>query len=168
MPTYTDRELLKNRQAGVAQTYGMAADPATTIAEANSYFLIIADKSADDAMASTATSETYTGVVVPYLSRIKNIWYVATTGGITADNTNYATVTISKRNSAAGGQATVATLTTTITSSGNITQGAPKALVRTVANVDVTALSTFTFSIAKAGSGVVVRGGKFVVELECL
>lgn len=167
MPTYTDRETVKNRQIGQAQTYGVT-DPAAVIQQVHSYFLTITDKSADDGMASTTTSETYTGVVVPYASRIKNIWYVAKTGGITADNTNYATVTINKRDSAAANQLAVATLTTTITSSGNITQGAPKALVTTKANIDVTALSTFTFSIAKSGSGVIFRGGYFVVELEAI
>lgn len=165
MPTYTDREIIKARQAGQAQSYGLSSLE-TAIQQTHSYFLVIADKSADDAMASTTTSETYTGVVVPYAARVKNIYYVATTGSITADNTNYATVTIYKRDSAAANQLAVATLTTTITSSGNITQGAPKALVRTVANVDVAALSTLTFAITKAGTGVVFRGGKFVVELE--
>lgn len=167
MPTYTDREIIKSRDAGRAQDYN-ATDPNGEVAKQNSYFLVIQDKSADDAMASTATSETYTGVVVPYLSRIKNIWYVATTGGITADNTNFATVTISKRDSAAANPLAVATLTTTITSSGTVTQGAPKALVKTTANVDVAALSTLTFTIAKSGSGVVVRAGKFVLEMECI
>ena len=168
MPTYTDREILKNREAGTAADYNMAADPATTVAQAHSYFLVIADKSADDAMASTTTAEAYTGIVIPYASRIKNIWYVATTGGITANDTTYATITISKRDSTGANPLAVATLTTTTTSSGNITQGAPKALVRTVANVDCTALSTLTYTIAKASTGVVVRAGKFVVELECI
>lgn len=165
MPAYTDVEIEKGRRIGQFQTMGMSS-PETAAQQDFSYFLVISDKSADDGMASTATSETYTGIVVPYASRVKNIWYVATTGGITADNANYATVTISKRDSAAANQLTVATLTTTITSSGNVTQGAPKALVTTKANIDVSALSTFTFSIAKSGSGVIVRGGKFVIELE--
>ncbi len=117
-------------------------------------------------MASTTTSETYTGKMVPHKSRIKAVYYVATTGGVTADATNYATVTISKRDSAAANPLAVATLTTTIASSGNITQGAPKALVLTDANIIVDALSTLTFTVAKAGTGVVLRAGEFVVELE--
>ena len=168
MPTYSDREILKNRQTGQAQTYN-ATDPVTAVQQANSYFLTIADKSADDAMAATTTAETFTGILVPYASRIKNIYYIATTGGITADNTNYATVTVSKRDAAGATPLAVGTLTTTITSSGNITQGAAKALVKsTVNSLDCVALATLTFTIAKAGTGVIVRAGKIVLEMECI
>jgi acyl-CoA synthetase (AMP-forming)/AMP-acid ligase II len=160
----TDIEIIKYRDAGRAQTYG-ASDPNAAVRQQNTYFVHFS-KASDDAMASTTTSETYTGKIIPHKARIRSIYYVATTGGITADNTNYATVTVSKRDSAAANQLTVATLTTTITSSGNVTQGAPKALVLTDANIIVDALSTLTFTIAKAASGVVVRAGEFVVELE--
>lgn len=160
----TDRELLKAQEAGVAGTVG-ATDPIGEVAKIHSYTVSFS-KASDDAMASTTTSETYTGIYIPYKCRLKSVTYSATTGGITADNTNYATVTVSKRDSAAANLTTIATLTTTITSSGNITQGAGKACVVTGSAVIITAGSTITFSIAKAGSGVVVRAGTVTLELE--
>lgn len=160
----TDIEIIKYRDAGRAQTYGCTA-PNTAVAQQNTYFVQFA-KASDDAMASTTTAETYTGKAAVHKARIKAIYYIATTGGITASDTDYATVTIKTRDSAAANAATVATLTTTTTSSGNVTQGAAKALVLTDANIIVSALSTFTLTIAKASSGVVVRAGEFIVELE--
>ena len=160
----TDIEIIKYRDAGRAQTYG-ASDPNAAVRQQNTYFVSYT-KASDDAMASTTTSETYTGTVIPHKSRVRAVYYVATTGGITANDSTYATVTLNKRDSAAANKLAVATLTTTTTSSGDVTQGAPKALVLTDANIIVDALSTLTFEIAKASTGVVVRAGVFVVELE--
>lgn len=162
----TDRAIMKQQEAGQLNTAGVSS-PITAVAQAHSYTLSFS-KASDDAMASTTTSETYTGLYVVYACRVKSVTYSATTGGITADNTNYATVTVSKRDSAAANLTTVATLTTTATSSGNITQGAGKALVlsTTAGALDLAIGATFTYSIAKAGSGVVVRAGTFTVELE--
>lgn len=161
----TDIEIIKERLSGQAGTYGLAASGVDAVNSLTSFVLEF-DKASDDGMASTTTSETYTGVTLPVKAKLKAAYYVATTGGITANDTTYATVTISKRDSAAGNKATVATLTTTTTSSGNVTQGAPKALVLTDANVVVDALSTVTFEIAKASTGVIVRAGKFVLVFE--
>lgn len=161
---YTDRELLKQQESGALGTLG-ATNPIDTVGQAHATTFTFS-KASDDGMASTTTSETFTGIYIPYKCKIRNVYYVATTGGITADNTNFATVTVSKRDSAGANLTTVATLTTTITSSGNITQGAGKALVLTAANIVCTAGSTITFSIAKAASGVVVRAGSFTVEVE--
>lgn len=158
----TDREIIKNRDAGRAQSYG-CVDPIGEVAKMNSFFVSFS-KGSDDASASTATSETYTGKVVPYKARLKSVQYRATTGGITGDPTNNATITVSKRDSAAANPLPVATLTTT----ASVTQGAKTALVLTDANVIVDADSTITFAIAKGGSGVVVRAGEFVLELEAV
>jgi hypothetical protein len=158
----TDREYIKMQDAGRLGTTG-AVDPKGEADYVHADVLFF-DKASADAMANTTTSETYTGVYFPRKVRLLSVTYVALATGITADNTNYATVTVSKRDSAAGNKATVATLTTTITSSGNVTTGAGKALVLTAANVVVDAGSSFTFEIAKAGSGVIVPAGRFTVH----
>ena len=159
----TDIEIIKYRDAGRAQTYG-ATDPNTAVRQQNTYFVTFA-KAADDAMASTTTAETYTGKAIPHKARIRAIYYVATTGGITSDPTNNATITLKTRDSAAANPLTVATYTSD-TAGGSVTQGAPFTMTLTAANVIVSALSTLTLTIAKGGSGVVVRAGEFIVELE--
>lgn len=170
MPTYTDREILKNRQAGAAQTYGLS-NVDTAIGQAHSDKLAFDKMTAalalgDDAMASTTTAETYTGCVNLYKGRIKAIYYIPQTGGITADASNNATITIKWRDSTGGNAVTVATYTTDV-AGGSATQGVAKAMTLTqAANTIITALGSFTLTIAKTGSGVVVRGGKFVVEVE--
>lgn len=123
------------------------------------------DKASADAMASTTTSETYTGVYIPYDSKV-TVYFNPTSGSLTANDTNYATVTVSKRDSAAANKATIATLTTTTTSSGNLTQGAGKQLVAASGSASVAAGSTITFEIAKTGTGVVVPAGRFTVVCE--
>lgn len=161
----TDREYLKYQQAGALQTSG-AIDPTGEVAKAHS-FLVEVVKAADDATAATTTAETYTGKMLPVKGRLKSVRYYATTGGITADATNNATVTVSKRDSAAGNKLTVATMITNV-ALGNITQGVLKSATLTDANVIVDANSSFTFEIAKAGTGVVVRAGSLWLEFEAV
>lgn len=160
----TDRELLKQAQSGHVASVGLT-DPIAAVSAAHSS-LPSFTKASDDAMASTTTSETYTGIYVKRKAKLNGIHYIATTGGVTANNTDYATVTVSKRDSSGGTKTTLATLTTTVTSSGNITQGAAKDLVLTAANVVIDAGSTITYEVAKAGSGVILRAGVFTLDLE--
>jgi hypothetical protein len=159
----TDRALLKQQQTAALGTTLAAASFATVdLLHADP---LVFDKAAADALASTTTAETGTGIYVPAAARILSVTFVPTSGGVTADNTNFATVTVSTRDSAGATLATVATLTTTITSSGNLTQYAGKALVLTAANQLVSAGSTVTFSIAKSGTGVIVPAGRVTVLL---
>lgn len=161
----TDREILKQQEAG-ALVSTLATDPIGEVAKAHSMWLPVT-KAADDAMASTATAETYSGTLVPVKSRIKSVYYIATTGGITADGTNNATITVSYRDSTGGNAVAVATFTSNV-AGGTVTQGAPKAFTLTAANVIVAATGSFTFTITKAGSGVVVRAGTLWVECEAV
>ena len=160
----TDRELLKAQEAG-ALASSAATDPIGAVGEAHSA-LFEFTKSDADSMAADATSETYTGVYVPRKAKVKAIYFLPTSGGLTADATDYATITVSKRDSAADNKASLGTITTTVASSGNLTQGVAEAFVLTAANVVVAAGSTVTFEIAKAGSGVVVPAGRFILDLE--
>jgi hypothetical protein len=161
----TDREILKQQEAGSLCTTA-AVDPINEVAKAHSLWLGFA-KAADDAMASTATAETYTGVLVPVKSRIKAINYIATTGGVTADATNNAVITVSYRDSTGGNAVVLGTFTSNV-AGGNVTQGAPKAFTLTAANVIVAANGSLTYTITKGGSGVVVRAGNFTVECEAV
>lgn len=163
MPTYTDREIIKNRQSGQAETYN-CSDPKAEIAKIHSTHTAY-DKGSDDATAATATSETYTGRVNLNKVRVKAVYYTPTTGGITADASNNATITIKWRDSAAANPVTVATYTTDV-AGGSATQGVPKAMTLTQANTICAAGGSFTITITKAGTGVVVRAGSFTLELE--
>lgn len=163
---YTDRELIKQQEAGQAATSG-ASDPIGEVAKVHSYWVAFS-KSADDAMASTTTSETYTGVLVPVKSRLKSVKYVATTGGITANATTYATITVNKRDSAAANKLAVASFATDTVTTDDVTQGVPKEFDLTTANIIIAAGSTITYEIAKASTGVVVRAGTVTLELEAV
>lgn len=165
---FTDIEILKMQVAGA-----LNASPATAAVEAvrqaysRSYTF---DKAAADAMASTATAETFTGRYVKHKSKLRGVVASPVSGGLTADNTNFATITVTMRDSAGANPVNVATLTTTITSSGNLTQGAGKALLgpaaAAFAEVVIPAGSTFTYTITKAGTGVVVPAMGFDLDLE--
>lgn len=159
----TDIEIIKYRDAGRAQSYGCVT-PNVAVAQQNTYFATFA-KSSDDAMASTTTAETYTGKAAVHKARLKAVYYVATTGGVATDATNNVTVTVSKRDSAAANPLAIATYTSNV-AGGAVTQGVPKAMTLTDANIIIDALSTFTLTVAKGGSGVVLRAGEFIIELE--
>lgn len=166
--SYTDRQILKNRQQGQAQTYG-AVDPNTAVAQAHSYLLSFT-KAADDGSASTTTAETYTGKRIPYQSLLKSLNYIETSStGVTASDTLFVTVTISVRDKTAANPLVIATLVTKITGgSGNLAQGVPYSMPLTVANVVIAAGSTVTYAIAKASTGTVFTAGEFVLELEAI
>lgn len=113
-------------------------------------------KTAADGAAGTTTSETIMGRCAAGLP-IGHTLYLSPQAALTADNTNNATITISKRTAGAS-KTTVATLTTNV-ASGNWVAFTPIAIPLTVA---VAAGDTLQYEIAKAASGVVVPA--FVLE----
>lgn len=161
--SYTDRQLLKRALVGLLASMGLT-DAIAAVAQQNSDFFSFT-KASDDGMASTATAETRTNIYLPRACILKSVAYVATTGGITADATNNAVVTLSKRDKTGANLTTVATLTTNL-ALGNVVQDAAVQMTLTAANVAITLGSTLTYSIAKGGSGVVFRAGVFTVEVE--
>lgn len=170
MPTYTDRTIVKNREAGQYESYGLAGKSKDLVSEIHTTRVFI-DKAADDAMASTTTAETRTGVVVPVKSYVKSIKYYATTGGITANATNYATITISKRDAADLNKTTIGAFATDTVTVDDVVQGVLEsfdlsALTEAARTID--AGSALSFEIAKAGTGVIVRAGRFIIELEAI
>ena len=117
-------------------------------------------KTAADGSASTATSEVPLGMARRASKVIAAYFIPAST--LTADDTNYATLTISKR-AAGGGSKT--SVSTTTTGSGNFVAWVPVPLTVVAADASVTALSQLSFEISKPGTGVVVPIGKLVVYL---
>lgn len=178
----TDRASLKIQEAsalGSFATGGTAVSlPGATVSLAHSDSFSSGVKSADDAMASTTTAETGLGISIPAAPtilgsvarafQVNQILYTPLTGAITNDNTNNAVITVSARLSSTGGSAVVlGTLTTSVTALGaTIAQWSAVAFTLTTANLLIAAGATLTFSIAKGGSGVVVRGGTITVDGE--
>lgn len=178
----TDRASLKFQEAGALGTFATGGNavvlPVQTISLAHSDSFASGVKSADDAMASTTTAETGLSISIPAAPanlgtvarafQVNQITYTPLTGAITNDNTNNAVITVSYRLSATGGTlTTLGTLTTSITALGaTIAQWQSVAFTLTTANLLIAAGATLTFSIAKGGSGVVVRGGTIVVDGE--
>lgn len=165
----TDTELAKG--VAVGNLSSLLANNSNTIAEIQRQrarrFAIV--KTAADGMASTATTETWVpDGFIDGACRLYKAYLVCTGAGITADNTNNAVVTVSKRDSAGANKTTLLTFTTN-TTFGTVTQNVPKALTAAVAAstaVDVAALSTLTYEISKGGSGVVVPISYLVLYFE--
>lgn len=125
---------------------------------------IVIVKAAADAMASTATAEASQNVGTDFQGRVYACYFTPTGAGLTADASNYATVTLSARTAAGGASTSFATLTTTVASSGTLTQYVRKAMVLTT--VDIAAGCDITLTIAKTGTGVVVPVGYFTILIE--
>lgn len=161
----TDIEIIKQRQAGQAEGFGLAASPEDAI-DKSLIFHVNFTKAAADGMASTTTAETFTGKTNGNVRvRLLAAYAVVTATGITADAANNATITISKRDSAAANKTSVATLITNI-ATGNLVIGAPKAMTITAtsaAEFIIAELSGFTYEIAKGGTGVVVPPTEFTL-----
>jgi hypothetical protein len=83
---------------------------------------------------------------------------------LTADNTNFKTITVSRCSAVDGTvDATAASLTTEITGSGNWTAGVPVTLTLG-AGVSLTAGQMIGFAITKTGTGVVIPAGTFQID----
>lgn len=174
----TDRASRKIQEAGQLGTFQTAGVPVAaavpTISMAHSDTFISAVKAADDGTAATVTAETALQLsippsinsAVPRAFQVNQIIYTPTTGAITNDPTNNFTLTVSYRLGTTGGTlTTVATITNTVASYG-ATTAQYQQYVSLSAPVVIPSGATLTFSIAKGGSGVVVRGGTIAVDGE--
>ena len=126
---------------------------------------IIFDKAAADGMASTTTTDTLVWMN-PYTVPVylQSAEAVATGAGITANDTDFATITFRTRDGVGGSSAAALTIVTNV-AGGNWTQNQRKAITtQTIANLAVPVGGQITFSIAKGGSGVVVPVSKFVIR----
>ncbi len=124
-------------------------------------------KAAADGAASTATADTLIWVN-PFDFPVYVVSaYAATASTLTADNTNFATLTLKTSDALAAGATAVAlTMTTAITDSGNWAANVPEPYTsRTIANVAIPAGGGLWFNIAKSGTGVVVPISQYVVRL---
>ena len=127
----------------------------------------LAVKAAADGAASTATAETaVSSVYFPTPFRVIGARYVPD-AGVTADNTNNATINVNRRDGIGGAAAVAASLTTNV-AAGNMVQYQPKPFtVSAVAGAaQGPANGILTFSIAKSGTGVVIPAGTLFVDIE--
>lgn len=122
------------------------------------------DKAAD-AMASTTTTDTLVWMnPFDYPVYLDSAEAVATGAGITANDTDFATITFRTRDGVGGSSSAALTIVTNV-AGGTWTQNQRKAITaQTKANLAVPVGGQITFSIAKGGSGVVVPVSKFVVK----
>lgn len=161
----TDRQLVKQAEVGLVSSRPLV-NAILEVGRANSDFFSFA-KASDDGMASTTTSETDCNIYVIRNGILRSISYVPTSGTITADPTNNAVVTVNKRDLNGANQTAVGTLTTNAAGIGTtLAQRGNAAFTLTSTAVAIAAGSTFTFSVAKGGTGVVLRAGFFILEVE--
>lgn len=118
-----------------------------------------------DALASTATAEIPVGVAVNASKLVKA--YYLPGAALTADDTDYATITVSRYTAAGGSKTTIASLTTETTAGGGTddwTAKVPVALTLS-ASTDIAAGALITYEVAKEGSGVALPAGSLVLVL---
>lgn len=178
----SDRSSLKIQEAGGLNTFQTGgvpvADAGNTVAAAHSDLFQIT-KGAADGAAATATAETFSGLFLPQLQglspvagqrayKLNGAYLNPTSAGYTADAANNATITISARDANGLNPVVLATLTTNI-ASGSAAQGATKAF--TIAATNPAPLpfgATFTYAIAKGGTGVVVPASVITLDVEAI
>lgn len=120
-------------------------------------------KAAADGAAGTATAES----VIPrpmLAARVVGVEFVPA-AAVTANDTDYATITVRKRDGAGGAASVIASVTTKITGgSGNWTAFVAVSL-GTITNADLLAGDILTVEITKAASGVAIPIGYLRVRL---
>lgn len=110
-------------------------------------------KESADSLATTVTAERVV-FVAPAGITITDV-FVQPATALTANNTNYATITVARRNAGGGGKSTVATATTQVTGTGNWTAFTAVSL-GSLTNTTLTDGQMITVEITKTGLGVAV------------
>jgi hypothetical protein len=170
MPVPTALGLVKKGLAEFAQAPVAGQNPAlagvATIDQALSVATAPFVKAADGA-AATATADTlFWTNPFGFPVYVEAGSFVGTGAGITADNTNFATLIIKTNDGIGGATAIALSMATTITDAGTFTQNQPKSFTgRTLANVTVPANGGLWLQITKSGTGVVVPAGYFTVRV---
>lgn len=147
---------------------GPSTDPnMETMVDALCEFQLVYNKDAADGAAGTETADTYLGEI-QYKSELLEC-YVISADTLTADNTDYATITVEKADGAAGTQTTIAEQTTKITGSGDWA-AATRVPITVVSDgeEEIAAGQVLSFKIAKAASGVAVPILALVLRLRLL
>lgn len=145
--------------------------------------VIVHRKTAADGMASTATANTLVWTN-PFTTPVRLRRLVITPGStLTADASNFATITIKTDDAAAGTPAIALTVTTELAAAANGTgnwatsvpisrqisgDDATVAVGAAAAEVDVVAGGSVWFNIAKTGTGVVVPVSDYTLVVEKL
>ena len=114
-----------------------------------------------DGAANTATTE-FVFARVNLASTVSKIYYTPT-GTLTADDTNYATITVATRDGEGGGATTLKAVTTKITGGTGDWSAFTSVDFGTLSSAAVDAGGVLTLTIAKSGSGVAVPGGVLTV-----
>jgi hypothetical protein len=157
----TDREIVKERQVGQLQGYGLAAAPLTAVQAIHSRTRDFAKVGTENAATNVAETVMF---VTKRKARVKSVGYVTGTN-VATDNTDYVVFTISKRTGATA--TTVATFNTHGGAQGAITQYVAAAF-SVVSNSDSTlaADDILTYTITKVASGKALAIGTICVDLE--
>jgi len=155
----------KHGLAGLVQSASGAPQP--VINQFSDVFVQYLKAAADGSAAATTADTLFYSNPYDFTMYVVSGQFVGTGAGITADNTNFATLAVKTNNGVGGATATALTLTTAITDSGNISQNQPKAFTLvTAANVALPPGGGLWLNIAKAAAGVVVPVGYFMVRLQ--
>lgn len=117
-------------------------------------------KDGADGAAGTATTEVAFHVVKG-TGTISAVEFVPS-AALTADDTNFATITVARRR--AGTSATIATLATTTAGTGSWVAWISE-VAASLTNATLAADDVITFAIAKSGTGVVVPSGTLFLTI---
>lgn len=168
----TDTAVAKNAMAGyivdAIQANGTASPNVAAQAEVSRLRkkqIVCWPLLADEAMASTATDVVVWRTPAAGAWRLASARYVAPAAGLTADNTNFATLAIKWNDDAGGAQTTVGSVATTVAGSGTWTANR-SVNIPLATDPSVPAASAIHFTTTKSGTGVIVRAGILMLEFE--
>lgn len=165
MGTLADGDVLRNILRSTVNATDSTDDELANSLTRESLFYL---KTAADGAAATATANLTFGVARRQV-RLRAAYFMPE-GALTADNTNFATITLSRRPAAGGADVVMASAPTTIVGSGSFVAGVAVPLVLSTVQgaIIVEALSSYRFGITKSGSGVVVPIGTLLAVVETL
>lgn len=160
----TDREIIKERQVGQAQSYGLAGAPKDAVAAAHSHTRDFAKVGTENAATNVAETLMY---VVNRKGLTKTVKYLTGTN-VATDNTDYVVFKVSK-STAGAASVQVASYNTHGGAQGAMTANIP-ASFSVVSNADavIAASDTLHYTVTKVGAGKAVAIGTISVDIEAV
>lgn len=157
----TDRDVLKYAQMGQisSQASSMVGTPETVVRLSHTKYYTASIPMADSVSLTVPMLESVVAAM-PVKGKVTSVSF-STPVSVTANNTNFATWTLSKR-TGAGAAVTIATQTTAITGMGSLVLFVPYVAVAadfTAANQQCAAADVLTLSITKTAAGIALTAG---------
>ncbi len=139
----TDREIIKQRAAGTAETFGLAASATTAVGQIHEETFVFSN------VAGSPLAEV--GIQMRKACRVKAV-VILPAAGLATNATNFVTGTVAKRDAAGGSLTSIASFTTNSSGGAALVAFVAQNLTLTASAVEIAAGASLTYALVDAAT----------------